>query len=252
MSFAKTPRFLAAVHPELGAGTYLAQDGTVEFYGRVRAVTSPAATILDFGAGRGAWYNDEDCSYRRSLRDLRSVAAKVIGCDVDKAVLENTSVHEAVTFEPGQQLPFPDQMFDTIVSDYVFEHIEDPAWLAAELTRIIKPGGWICARTPTRWNYVSLAARLVANIAHSRVLSIVQPNRKPEDVFPTCYLLNSRSAIRKNFEPRLFENCSYVYSCTPQYHFNSMLAYRALQIVHRATPAALHGNLFVFLRRRTS
>jgi SAM-dependent methyltransferase len=137
-----------------------------------------------------------------------------------------------------------------VVADYVFEHIPDPAWLAGELARILRPGGWICARTPTKYNYVSVAARLIPNLRHARLLRLAQPGRKAEDVFPTVYRLNTRSSIQKYFNSAQFQDYSYVYSCEPQYFFGSGAAYRVLQFLHWLLPAALHGNLFVYLRKR--
>jgi 2-polyprenyl-3-methyl-5-hydroxy-6-metoxy-1,4-benzoquinol methylase len=45
----------------------------------------------------------------------------------------------------------------------VFEHIEDPEWLARELLRIVKPGGLIAAFTPNKFGYFAVAARMVPN-----------------------------------------------------------------------------------------
>jgi SAM-dependent methyltransferase len=252
MSFAKTPGFLLGIHRELHAGGYSARDGTIEFYGRVRALTRTDSVVLDFGAGRGAWFDDEDCEYRRRMRLLRGSVARVIGCDVDPSVLSNRSLDEARQLVPGSRLPFDDGTIDMIVADYVLEHVDDPAALAHELARILKPGGWICARTPTRNNYVSVLARAVANAKHSRVLELAQPNRKAEDVFPTRYLLNTRRAIFRYFGPLGFDDYSYLYTFEPQYHFNKPIVYRLLQLAHWLLPASLHGNLFVFLRKHAS
>jgi SAM-dependent methyltransferase len=251
MSFAKTPSFLAKIHPELNIGGYLAHDGTVEFYGRVRSLVQRDSLVVDFGAGRGAWFEDDDCEYRKRLRLLRGDVARVVGCDVDPSVFDNRSIDEACVFENGKPLPFKTGSIDLILSDYVLEHIADPTWLAEEVTRCLKPGGWVCARTPTKWNYVSLVARLVPNAKHTQVLRLVQPNRKEADVFPTAYLLNTRSAVIKAFGRSRYEDFTYTYTGEPQYHCNSAFVYRSLQMAHRCMPARLHGNLFIFLRKRS-
>lgn len=105
-------------------------------------------TVLDFGAGRGAALTDDESSYKKRLMSLKGKVAKVIACDVDNAVLDNPGADETVVIQPDAPLPFPDATFDLIVSDFVFEHIADPALVSAGLQRILKPGGWICARTP--------------------------------------------------------------------------------------------------------
>ena len=56
MSFAKTTAAIARLHPESALGGYTAYDGTIEFYGRIKALITPEMRVVDFGAGRGAWY----------------------------------------------------------------------------------------------------------------------------------------------------------------------------------------------------
>jgi SAM-dependent methyltransferase len=41
----------------------------------------------------------------------------------------------------GEQLPFRDQSFDIVLCDNVVDHAESPQRIAAELVRILKPGG---------------------------------------------------------------------------------------------------------------
>ncbi len=249
MSFATDQEVLSKLQPEVCVGGYSALDGTIEFYGRLKSLLHSRMRVVDFGAGRGAWFEDDNSIYRREVRLIRGSVQEVIGCDVDDAVLSNRAVDRAVVIQPRAPLPFEDSSIDLIVSDYVFEHITDPTWLAGEFSRVLRPGGWICARTPTKCNYVSIAARMIPNLKHARFLRFAQPGRKSEDVFPTVYQLNSRGSIRKYFSAATFRDHSYIYSNEPQYFFGSRVAYRLLQFVHWLLPAAFHGNLFVFLRK---
>ncbi len=250
MSFVNVSPEIARLQPELAMGGFSAYDGTVEFYTRVNVLAFPQARILDLGAGRGAWYEDDESTYRRSLRLLKGKVAEVVGCDVDPAVMQNKAVDTAHVIALGQPLPLESESVDIVVSDYVFEHVEDPLGLGLELFRVLKPGGWICARTPTKFNYVSVAARIVSNLRHASVLRWAQPGRKEEDVFPTVYRLNTRKDLARAFSPAQFDDFSYVYCFEPQYHFGRALIYRFLEILHRLVPVSLHGNLYVFLRKR--
>ncbi len=52
----------------------------------------------------------------------------------------------------GEQLPFADSTFDVIASYQVFEHVQDPAKVMAEVARVLKPGGVFHFSTP---NYMA-------------------------------------------------------------------------------------------------
>lgn len=48
----------------------------------------------------------------------------------------------------GERLPFPDASFDLAVSFAVLEHVQDPARVAKEAFRVLKPGGMIHFEMP--------------------------------------------------------------------------------------------------------
>jgi SAM-dependent methyltransferase len=48
----------------------------------------------------------------------------------------------------GEQLPFLENSFDGVFSSVVLEHVKDPFRCAAEMTRILKPGGELLASVP--------------------------------------------------------------------------------------------------------
>lgn len=224
-------------------------DGTVRFYSFVHAIlrSRQAKAVLDFGAGRGEFWHDDVSVYRRHLRDLRADGAVVTACDVDPVVQTHPCSDHQVTIQPGEPLPFASGAFDVIVSDNTFEHIASPAPLARELLRVLKPGGFICARTTNQHGYVRLLSGLVPNRLHAKVLDRAQKGRKEEDVFPTVYKLNSPRQVA-----RYFENCeiSHFYdSAEPAYFFGSGFLYGAFTLLHKLQPARLSTTLCVFIRK---
>lgn len=48
----------------------------------------------------------------------------------------------------GQQLPFKNELFDTIISIDVLEHVPNPEKFVSEMFRVIKPGGKVILSTP--------------------------------------------------------------------------------------------------------
>lgn len=243
-------KFLRKICPEVGAGGYSSLDGTIEFYGRVQALLDSNMRVLDLGAGRGAWFEDDDCQARKATRLIKGRVKKLIGCDIDPVVLENRSIDEAVILQPGKPMPLDDASVDLIVSDYVLEHVHDVPEFAGEISRILKTGGWFCARTPTKYSYVAIFARLVSNRQHAKILKYAQPSRKISDVFPTAYRLNSLMELSQAFPADDFENYSYLYSAEPAYHFSNVALYRIFQFAHWLLPKAFSGNLYIFLHKK--
>jgi len=228
------------------AGGYLALDGSIEFYGRVCALLNPSDIVLNLGAGRGGWYFEDKCEYRRSLRDLKQRVKYVYGADIDPVVLTNPTSSENLLIRDGR-IPLPDHSIDLLIADWVFEHVQDPTTFCREITRVLKPNGYVCARTPHKYCYISFAARLIRNPRHADVLSRAQPRRQASDIFPTVYGLNTLRDIRRHFSA--FEDYNYLYTCEPQYYFGSKVIYYALSLAQRMLPSVLSSNIFVFLRK---
>jgi SAM-dependent methyltransferase len=236
-------------YPESNVAGFSHVDGTVSFFSQVAAVLKPTDYVLDFGAGRGADLIDDDVAYRRSLGNLRDRCAHLEGCDIDDVVLENPFMDHAEVISLGNPLPYSDNRFDVVVSRWVFEHVEDPEWVARELLRVVKPGGLIAAVTPNKNGYFALAARLVPNSFHTTALEKVQPGRKAADIFPTRYRMNTAGALRGVFGHRADVFISRL-ACEPAYHFGSPVMYRIIRFLNKHLPDVLQPLLLVYIRKR--
>ena len=75
---------------------YSTNDGTVDFYTRLKCFLRPDHSVLDLGAGRAAWYDDDKNACRREIRTLKGKVKKVVAVDVDEAVLKNQSADECL------------------------------------------------------------------------------------------------------------------------------------------------------------
>lgn len=230
-------------------GEYAPNDGSMAFYGRINTLAAPDKTVLDLGAGRAAWFEDDTCKARVQLRHLQGKFGNVVGADVDEAVLQNRSVDTCVLIRDGR-VPLEDNSVDVIIADYVLEHIDDVPEFVAELDRILKPGGWFCARTPHKYCYVALIAGLLPEKLGDKAVSKAQPTRKEADIFPKRYRLNTRGDIRKAFSG--WEDMSYIFRSDPAYYFGKRSVYWALETMHHLTPAVFSGNIFAFLRKPVS
>ena len=150
----------------------------------VLKVLTPEMTVLDLGAGAGIV----------AQMNFKGLAAQVCGVDLDPRVLENPHLDDAKVSDAGE-IPYPDQMFDLVISDNVMEHLAEPVNVLAEIGRVLKPGGRLLFKTPNRWHYMPLIASMTPLAFHQYMNR--KRGRKSEDTFPTLYRLNSERAVRK-------------------------------------------------------
>lgn len=237
-------------YPEMGISGFSSVDGTVNFYQFVNSLIRPDMIMLDYGAGRGGSHIDDECLFRRNLIGFKGRVAKIIGADVDPVVESNPALDEAILIGPDGSIALPDNSVDLILSDWVFEHLPDPASAARELRRILKPGGWICARTPNRNGYVALGNRFIPDGLRGRILSRAQPDRKNDDIFPAYYRLNSRSALKVHFPLSRFRHCIYGWNSEPSYVFQNLFVLYAFALVHGLTVRILPLHWHIFMQKR--
>ena len=58
---------------------------------------------------------------------------------------------KADVYYSGDEFPFPEQTFDHVVSFQVLEHVEHPAFLVSEISRVLKKDGTVLLTVPFIW-----------------------------------------------------------------------------------------------------
>jgi SAM-dependent methyltransferase len=128
---------------ELRAGHTEFEDGPRffrHFRGRLHPDDLRGKKILDVGCGYGG---------RTVYYASRCGAASAHGVEVALPMVERCRElaselgSSTTTFSVGQaeDLPFPDESFDAVVSFDVLEHCQDPRRAVEEMTRVLRPGG---------------------------------------------------------------------------------------------------------------
>jgi SAM-dependent methyltransferase len=243
-------QFIGRLYPEYLAGRFTRSDGNVAFFIRVNSLLRPDMTVLDYGAGRAEWFLQEPLQMPQSLRLLKGKVDRVVGVDIDPAVLSNPAVDDAYILQEDGSIPVDDASVDLVVADHTFEHVREPRRLASEIDRVLKPGGWVCARTPNRWGYIGIGARVVPNRLHGRVLSRMQATRQEVDIFPTFYRMNTRSTLKGLFDEVHYQHAVYSHNPEPAYFGRSTVLWRLVSATSRVLPDALGATLHVFLRKK--
>ena len=235
---------LERFYPESRFGGFSDIDGSVLFYARVHSLLRPDSIVIDFGCGHHP-YSDDAVEPRRLLRRLNGPKRRVIGVDVDEAARSNTSVDEFRHFN-GAAWPVETNSADLCLSDFVLEHLEDPQSFFSECARVLRPGGYVCIRTPNAWSYVALAARVIPTRFHKRILRTVQPARHEANVFPAFYRCNSIPRIRRALTLHGFDAVVYGHEAEPSYLGFSSLVYRLGVMYQRWSPGFLRTAIFAF------
>ena len=105
-----------------------------------RWATLDGARILDAGCGVGMY-----------TEQFRRFSTHVAGVEVDPAVAAQAAARlPGIVLAPAESLPFADGSFDVVFSHEVIEHVTDDAAAAAEMARVLAPGGRIVMFCPNR------------------------------------------------------------------------------------------------------
>jgi len=106
------------------------------------------AVILDFGCGGG-----------ELVSAFNHLGYTAFGCDVKlneetgAADSDKNELIREIQLHP-YRLPFEDNTFDVVVSDQVFEHVQDYPAALSEIKRILKPGGMGVHVFPSRYKFI--------------------------------------------------------------------------------------------------
>jgi SAM-dependent methyltransferase len=217
------------------------RDGTRDFFKILGQHCN--GKILEIGAGP----SNNTSDYLKTLGELH-------GIDVDKEVLDNTALETAAVFD--ERFPFPDNSFDTCVSNYVCEHLKNPEAHLREVWRVLRSGGTYVFRTPNRFHYTAIVSGLTPHSFHIKTANKLRAI-EGHDPYPTWYRFNSRRRIgelarRAGFEVeylRLVEK-------EPSYGMSSRALFLIFTAYERVVNSAelfatFRSSLFVVLRKRS-
>ena len=131
------------IYDDYGDKWYTAFDDPIALLRAENKVKSPwilkrlrtSSTVLDVGCGAGFLSNE-----------LALAGHKVTGIDLSESslvVAHRYDKTQTVTYTVANafELPFPDESFDVLCAMDFLEHVEDPAKVIKEFSRVLKPGG---------------------------------------------------------------------------------------------------------------
>jgi 2-polyprenyl-3-methyl-5-hydroxy-6-metoxy-1,4-benzoquinol methylase len=131
---------------ELGLQTQGESDGPI-----YRA----AAALLRQRRARGVLV-DVGCGIGRFLEHASDLAADYIGVDVVRHPGLSADAAFLRADLDRESIPLPADSADIVAALETIEHLESPHRFGRELTRILKPGGWLVLSTPNQLSLLSL------------------------------------------------------------------------------------------------
>lgn len=121
----------------------MAKNFGVEYTRKLTARGFTEGKILDVGCGFGGTL----LTLAENLPD-----AQCVGIDMSDPLLELAQqaaeaqgLEQRVVFEKadGQEIPYPDDSFDVVISTNVVHHVADPLAMLNEIERVLAPGGML-------------------------------------------------------------------------------------------------------------
>lgn len=108
---------------------------------RLKKLDPSAQTVLDIGAGTGAF-----------VREARRAGFDATGLETSEAACREAHENFDTTLEHGRLSQFsPGKQFDILHLNHVFEHFISPHEAVDDLKRLLRPGGYIMIEVPNQF-----------------------------------------------------------------------------------------------------
>lgn len=133
-------RAWSLIQKRLLKGRYQSSFSLVRFFSKRLRGFPPLKvdSVLDVGCGAGL-----------RLSTLSDYVDQRFGVDISLTALRHAALQgNKVTIARGEALPFREGYFDAVISSHSLEHSTNPHAFAAELYRVVRPGGYAIVGTP--------------------------------------------------------------------------------------------------------
>ncbi len=202
------------IYNELGERWYCAHDDPVALLRAESKIRNP--WVLEklkfiFGAQTNLRILDVGCGGGFLSNYLSSHGYRVSGIDLSEESLKVAEKYDQTQkvdyrIADAQNLPFSDASFDVITAMDFLEHVENPAQIIKEISRVLKPGGIFFFHTFNRnllswFVIIKLVEIFVKNTPHN--MHVLHLFIKPEELKAYCAQANLETKEFIGYQPRL-------------------------------------------------
>ena len=150
----------------------------------VSSLLAPDAILLDAGCGADL---PLICQYAPKV-------AFAVGVDLE-APRQVPPPNAVALVGNLEHLPLESESTDVVISRSVFEHLERPERVLAEIQRVLRPNGRLVFTTPNKYYYSCLLVRFIPDWAKAYYFRTVFGD-DAYDYFPVHYRANTRRSLR--------------------------------------------------------
>lgn len=201
------------------------RDAGTRYAEHINAQVTPQTRLLDVGCGR-------DSLAATAIQQAHDTH----GIDLVHIDLLHNDLLLTTTLATAEHIPFADETFDLVISQWVVEHFTAPERAFAEMARVLKPGGALVFMTTNAHNYIPLFSRLVPTQAQHFLINALL-KRPTHESFPTYFRANTHKRISQLAALSGLEIEHFVFVGNPFYMAFNVLAFRAALAFEKLTDA---------------
>jgi SAM-dependent methyltransferase len=133
-------------------------------------------------------------------------SSEYVGLEIDTP--ENRLSKNADYFYDGENFPFPDGEFDSLVANEVFEHVFNPSRFLEETARVLKLNGFVLMTIPFVWDeheqpydFARYSSFGIRALLEQHGFSVLEQRKSMDDIRVIFQLLNGyifKKVVSKN------------------------------------------------------
>ena len=201
------------------------------------------STILDFGCGSGTLVSQlRKEGYNAFGVDIENYYESVQKrCEEEGLIKESDHIFHTIHMD-NYRIPFDDETFDSVISFYVLEHVQNWEQSLVEIKRVLKPGGTSLHIFPSRYSfiephvfvplacifqgypYLAFWAAIGIRNSYQKGLSWHEVTRLNFEYLRTCTKYHPKAEVRRLVASQ-FSNVSFVEGIYIKYHFGRVRRY---------------------------
>ncbi|MBI2413531.1 MAG: class I SAM-dependent methyltransferase [Deltaproteobacteria bacterium] len=211
--------------PKFPKGSYFHKARTtLEIYNDlVTSAISKKTVLLDAGCGK-----------KSLMAGFKKKVARQVGMDISLDAIHENNAFNVFAVGDAHKLPFADDSFDVVVSQWMIEHIKDPNEVMKEFHRVLKKGGHLIVATNSLYHPMMLLSAILPMKLRDDLKDRIFPSYIEEDTFPTYYKFNALGSIHKMLSSIGFEKKYAAYTGAPFFMFSKLL-FKVSEVYERVT-----------------